>query len=65
MHAHAGKTEGRVNDAIGIPAAFQQALLSYTSLKKEWFHRCVRTLPFINDAQKLTYQYHQLPLDFN
>lgn len=72
MHAQAGKTEGKqhgsntgVNDTIAIPAAFQQTLSSYASLEKERFHKCVRTLPFTNDAQELWYQSHQLPLDFN
>lgn len=72
MPAHAGKTEAKhrdpnagVNNTTAIPAAFQQALSSNTSLKKERFRRCVRTLPFINDAQEFMYQYHQLPLDFN
>lgn len=71
MHAHTGTTEGKqhgsntgVNDTIAIPAAFQQALSSYASLKKERFHRCVRTLTFINDAQEFWYQSHQQPLDF-
>lgn len=72
MHAHAEKTEGKqhgsnagVNNNIASTAAFQQALSTYTSLMKERFHRCVRTLPFINYAQELMYPYHQLPLDFN
>lgn len=67
MHAHAGKTDDKqhgsntgVNDTTS-----QQALSSYASLKEERFHRCVTTLPFINDAQELQYQSHQLPLDFN